>query len=210
MATDEPRRCSSGCPTTGWKNTVAPCGSRANRRRYCPRPVRLRPDGIEGDQGSIAISSRRRSASACAAGFRYGVRQTSDFGKLATLGPEGRSTATTILSLAAIRDLRDDARCTHAARKLLSFTDNRQDASLQAGHFNDFVEIGLLRSALYQGSARGRARTGYARRAGAARLRGAGSAVRALRQRSGRAVPGAQRRPSGAPRLCSATGSTAT
>ena len=41
-------------------------------------------------------------------------------------------------------DLRDDA------RKLLSFTDNRQDASLQAGHFNDFVEIGLLRSALYR------------------------------------------------------------
>ena len=36
------------------------------------------------------------------------------------------------------------------ARKLLSFTDNRQDASLQAGHFNDFVEIGLLRSALYK------------------------------------------------------------
>jgi hypothetical protein len=34
------------------------------------------------------------------------------------------------------------------AAKLLSFTDNRQDASLQAGHFNDFVEISLLRSAL--------------------------------------------------------------
>jgi hypothetical protein len=33
---------------------------------------------------------------------------------------------------------------------LLSFTDNRQDASLQAGHFNDFVEVGLLRSALYK------------------------------------------------------------
>ena len=33
--------------------------------------------------------------------------------------------------------------------KLLSFTDNRQDASLQAGHFNDFVHVSLLRSALY-------------------------------------------------------------
>ena len=32
----------------------------------------------------------------------------------------------------------------------MSFTDNRQDASLQAGHFNDFVEVGLLRSALYR------------------------------------------------------------
>ncbi|RMI19783.1 MAG: DUF1998 domain-containing protein, partial [Calditrichaeota bacterium] len=33
--------------------------------------------------------------------------------------------------------------------KLLSFTDNRQDASLQAGHFNDFIHVSLLRCALY-------------------------------------------------------------
>jgi len=44
----------------------------------------------------------------------------------------------------------DAAAYTPGARKLLSFTDNRQDASLQAGHFNDFVEVGLLRSALYR------------------------------------------------------------
>ena len=34
------------------------------------------------------------------------------------------------------------------ARKLLSFTDNRQDAALQAGHFNDFVRVASVRSAL--------------------------------------------------------------
>src|SRR5262249_48275277 len=33
-------------------------------------------------------------------------------------------------------------------QKLLAFTDNRQDASLQAGHFNDFVQTSLVRSAL--------------------------------------------------------------
>jgi hypothetical protein len=33
--------------------------------------------------------------------------------------------------------------------KLLSFRDNRQDASLQAGHFNDFVHVSLLRCALH-------------------------------------------------------------
>ncbi len=33
-------------------------------------------------------------------------------------------------------------------RKLLAFTDNRQDAALQAGHFNDFLFIGLLRGAI--------------------------------------------------------------
>jgi hypothetical protein len=66
------------------------------------------------------------------------------------IGSGGRSTATTILSLGAIRQLRSDTTLAERARKLLSFTDNRQDASLQAGHFNDFVEIGLLRSALHR------------------------------------------------------------
>ncbi|MGH3636726.1 MAG: helicase-related protein, partial [Mycobacterium sp.] len=36
------------------------------------------------------------------------------------------------------------------ARKLLTFVDNRQDASLQAGHFNDFVQMTQLRGALHQ------------------------------------------------------------
>ena len=46
--------------------------------------------------------------------------------------------------------LRVDPGLEPEAKKLLSFTDNRQDASLQAGHFNDFVEVGLIRSALYR------------------------------------------------------------
>ena len=32
-------------------------------------------------------------------------------------------------------------------RKLLGFTDNRQDAALQAGNFNDFLFVTLLRAA---------------------------------------------------------------
>src|SRR5262249_10545224 len=83
-------------------------------------------------------------------GVAYGSRQRSEALKLSTLGAGGRSTATTILSLAAVRYLRHDDALRPEARKLLSFTDNRQDASLQAGHFNDFVETGLLRSALYR------------------------------------------------------------
>ena len=80
----------------------------------------------------------------------YNARQSSDFGKLAALGSEGRSTATTILSLSADPAAWRRATLDPQARKLLSFTDNRQDASLQAGHFNDFVEVGLLRGALYK------------------------------------------------------------
>lgn len=83
-------------------------------------------------------------------GTAYSGRQRSDYGKLATLAAGGRSTATTVLSLATIDSLRSDAVLKPEARKLLSFTDNRQDASLQAGHFNDFIEVGMLRSALHQ------------------------------------------------------------
>lgn len=54
------------------------------------------------------------------------------------------------MSLSAILSLRRDETLKSEARKLLSFTDNRQDAALQAGHFNDFIEISLLRAALYR------------------------------------------------------------
>lgn len=84
----------------------------------------------------------------------YSARQRSDIGKLATIGVDGRSTATTILALSTILKLRLDESLEPHARKLLSFTDNRQDASLQAGHFNDFVEVSLVRSGLYRAMSR--------------------------------------------------------
>jgi superfamily II DNA/RNA helicase/very-short-patch-repair endonuclease len=78
----------------------------------------------------------------------YDLRETSDFRKLVTLSQTGRSTATTILATGAILGLRRDEDVPPDARKLLSFTDNRQDASLQAGHLNDFTQVVLLRGAL--------------------------------------------------------------
>ncbi len=78
----------------------------------------------------------------------YDLRETSDFRKLVTLSKTGRSTATTILATGAILGLRHDEDVPPDARKLLSFTDNRQDASLQAGHLNDFTQVVLLRGAL--------------------------------------------------------------
>ena len=81
----------------------------------------------------------------CSAEYSGHVR--SDLSKLSSLSSEGRSSATTILTLSVLKrliegDLDDEA------KKLLAFTDNRQDASLQAGHFNDFIQVLLLRSAL--------------------------------------------------------------
>lgn len=73
---------------------------------------------------------------------------TSEFTKLTKLGSEARSTATSIISQASIKALRT-ANYERGARKILSFTDVRQDASLQAGHFNDFTKTVRLRSAIY-------------------------------------------------------------
>jgi hypothetical protein len=71
-------------------------------------------------------------------------------GKLSTLGVDNRSTATTILAVRSLIELQGDRNLKADARKLFSFTDNRQDASLQAGHFNDFAQVALLRSALHK------------------------------------------------------------
>jgi len=69
--------------------------------------------------------------------------------KLTKLGSEGRSTSTTILSFLILTQLRD-AGYSLQDQKLLSFTDNRQDAALQSGHFNDFIQVVRLRAALYK------------------------------------------------------------
>src|SRR5690606_17138589 len=62
---------------------------------------------------------------------------------------EGRSSATTMLTLSALRYLyEDDEHLSEAAKKVLGFTDNRQDAALQVGHFNDFLQVLLQRAAL--------------------------------------------------------------
>lgn len=75
-------------------------------------------------------------------------RKTNENTKLSKLGIEGRSTSTTILSLSTIKALQDDKQ-KETQQKLLSFSDNRQDAALQAGHFNDFYKIVRIRSAIF-------------------------------------------------------------
>jgi ATP-dependent helicase YprA (DUF1998 family)/very-short-patch-repair endonuclease len=123
---------------------------RQARTEYVPRPVRIETDGREASDGLECsyISAPFRFCLNCR--VSYGFRQRDDFAKLSALASEGRSTATTITSLSAIRRLRREPGLSPKARKLLSFTDNRQDASLQSGHFNDFVETALMRSALYR------------------------------------------------------------
>ena len=67
--------------------------------------------------------------------------------RLASLSAEGRSSATTVLVASALRWMHGAESAMEAyTRKLLGFTDNRQDAALQAGHFNDFLFVSLVRA----------------------------------------------------------------
>lgn len=123
-----------------------------SQRKYLPESVHLDASGTQSDQGNTVqfLEGKFRFCLHC--GVSYNPRQGSEFAKLTQLSSGGRSTDTTILSLTLIRNLRNDPdlKDNDKVKKLLSFTDNRQDASLQAGHFNDFIEMVLLRSAIYK------------------------------------------------------------
>ncbi len=72
---------------------------------------------------------------------------TRDRNRLASLSAEGRSSATTVIVTSVLRWMHGERSAfTPFTRKILGFTDNRQDTALQAGHFNDFIFVSLLRA----------------------------------------------------------------
>ena len=123
---------------------------KSDQKKHLPVATRVSAKGVleSGETKAWFLPAPFKFCLAC--GVSYPSRQRSDAGKLANLGSGGRSTATTVLSAAAVRTLLADSTIDPQYKKLLAFSDNRQDASLQAGHFNDFIEVGMLRSALYR------------------------------------------------------------
>lgn len=122
-------------------------------RAFVPRRLFVRTDGSTSagaTQDAVECWFMPTPFLTCLeCGVVYTQRERTDFRKLAGLSSEGRSTATTLIAVAAIDEMRGSS-LERQAQKLLSFTDNRQDASLQAGHFNDFASVALLRAAIYQ------------------------------------------------------------
>lgn len=118
-------------------------------RKFVPQETRLRPDGVAATDGGL-------KAWFIPGGFRFclncGASHTTsgkDSLRLTSLSGEGRSSATTMLTLSSLRYLYEqDQQLSPDAKKVLGFSDNRQDAALQAGHFNDFVQVLLTRAAL--------------------------------------------------------------
>ena len=113
------------------------------------------------EQVSVAASGRISATGALAwfipGKFRFCpcckdqvAAQAREINKLAGLSGEGRSSATTLLTSSALRwMMSEQSDLAVHTRKVLAFTDNRQDAALQAGHFNDFLFVTLLRAAIF-------------------------------------------------------------
>lgn len=122
-----------------------------NRRDYLPQRLYVDPSGnkVSAGEGILATFIRSPFLFCLRCGVSYESTRGNDYSKLATLDREGRSSAVSILSESIVRSLRK-ADLPDEARKLLTFVDNRQDASLQAGHFNDFIQVVQLRGALYR------------------------------------------------------------
>lgn len=121
---------------------------RRERKAYVPESLTVDAAGAIGSTGRRAwfLPGKFRFCPACK---HQPAGQAREINKLAGLSAEGRSSATTLLVSSAVRWMN-----THAgslpphSRKLLGFTDNRQDAALQAGHFNDFLFVAMLRGAI--------------------------------------------------------------
>lgn len=110
--------------------------------------VSVHPDGRcdSGGRRAWFLPGRFKFCPACGDSHSDSTR---DINRLASLSAEGRSSATTIIVSSILRWMNDaDTTLKEETRKLLAFTDNRQDAALQAGHFNDFLFVTLLRGAI--------------------------------------------------------------
>ena len=118
---------------------------KASYRKARPQKIDVEATGVVGT-GARAwfLPGRFRLCLRCRETLGGSAR---DRNRLASLSGEGRSSATTVLVGSVLRWMHGkDSGLDRFNRKLLAFTDNRQDAALQSGHFNDFLFTSLVRA----------------------------------------------------------------
>ena len=136
-------------PRIGSSSPAAPANSTRHANPVCRKRFGSIPSDTIADEGvTAAFFETLHFCPTCKTSYESTAQ--SEFSRVASLGTEGRASAVTVLSQAVVRALRETKDLDTEAKKFLAFSDNRQDASLQAGHFNDFVLVGLVRSAVYQ------------------------------------------------------------
>jgi hypothetical protein len=132
---------------------MEPNGRRVKRAyaHRVPEDLYVRTDGNitdETDLDALRAWFQPRPSLICQSCGEYATDfHGAEFRKLSGLANEGRSSATTSLGISVVANA-CKANISESGRKLPSFTDNRQDASLQSGHFNDFVQVCFIRSGI--------------------------------------------------------------
>jgi Lhr-like helicase/very-short-patch-repair endonuclease len=122
---------------------------KSSYRKYLPQAVKVRPDGVATTTEGLSAWFIPGSFRFCLACGTTHTTSGKDALRLTSLSGEGRSSATTMLTLSSLRYLYEqDKHLSQDAKKVLGFSDNRQDAALQSGHFNDFLQVLLIRAAL--------------------------------------------------------------
>lgn len=109
---------------------------------YCPVCNRLDPDCDHADR--LIVMVMRAPFLLC---LNCGIvhdRRPREFNKLFTFGTVGRSTATDVLISNTLNNL------PRSQRKVIAFSDNRQDTALQAAHLNSLQRRIQFRRALFQ------------------------------------------------------------
>jgi ATP-dependent helicase YprA (DUF1998 family) len=140
-------------PDHWYQDTRAGRRLKRDYRQHVPQKMAVSPIGLIDPPEGATVEGwfQPKPFMLCLrCGIAYERIERNDFRKLMRLSHTGRSTSTTVVATSTAVRLKDDPLVPQDARKLLSFTDNRQDASLQAGHFNDFVQVALVRAALYR------------------------------------------------------------
>ena len=133
-----------------WTEKLGPGGSRRlrpDKRNLAPRRIVVQSSGViaEGGRSALFLPGKFKFCPNCK---DQPPGQAREMNKLSGLSAEGRSSATTLLVSSALRWMNQTTNHIRPdKRKLLGFTDNRQDAALQAGHFNDFLFVSLFRAA---------------------------------------------------------------
>ena len=141
-----------------WCETLKTKGWRVKKDKYefLPKPIHVKSTGEyyeEATENSLRAWFIKSPLHIDPFSGTVYQGQTKENTKMAQLGDAGRSISTTILSHSVLKQLRV-RKASERIQKIMSFTDNRQDAALQSGHFNDFTQQAYLRAAVYQALAK--------------------------------------------------------
>ncbi|AFV76072.1 helicase family protein with metal-binding cysteine cluster [Thermus oshimai JL-2] len=122
---------------------------RRDRKDLLPRNLLLDPlSGLPAD-GGVPVAVLPYPFQFCPTCQVAHSRRGGEIRKLAAFGLVGRSTATDLLLLSTLSTLPSEE------RKVIAFTDNRQDAEFQAGHFQDLFRKVFFRQTVLEVLERG-------------------------------------------------------